>query len=75
MKWIKNIFKSKPKEYFYYKKVVDKYYGLCGTERKYTKRLQETCHYSTLFDAINIKKMTDKGWVIINKDEFLTNKG
>lgn len=73
MKWLRELFKAKPKEYFYYKKIKNKYYGLCGTERLYIKKERETGSCSQLWDGVAIAKMENKGWIFISKYEFSVN--
>jgi len=71
MKWLKNIFKSKPKQYFYFKKVVNKFHGLCGSKRLYMKIEKETGSCCMLFDMQNIERLSRKGFIQILKVEYL----
>ena len=70
--YIKSIFKFfvKEPEYLYFKRIVNKYYGMCGTKREYTKIKKETGSYSQLWNMRNIQKMSVKDWEIIGKEEF-----
>lgn len=73
MEWIKNIFKRKPKEYYYFKKVTYKFHGLCGTKTSYTKIEAEKGSYSQLFNCLTIKHANDKGFKLITEPEYLVN--
>lgn len=69
MEWLKRIFIKEPK-FMYFKKVTNKYYGLCGASRNYKKIKQGTGRFSMLDDMIIASKLENKGWVQITKYEF-----
>ena len=75
MEWIENIFKRKPREYHHFKKVIYKYYGLCGAERAYIKLEVETGRYAQLYNELSIIRMNNKGFKLITELEYLSNQG
>ena len=69
---IKQIIKylqGEPK-YLYFKKVTNKYHGLCGATRAYKKIKKGSGRFSYMDDMIVSLKLGNKGWVEIGKCEF-----
>ena len=70
MTWLKNIFKRKPKEYFYFKKVVNKFYGLCGCTKLYVRIEKETGSYSCMWNRDSVDRLKKKGFKAITRAEW-----
>lgn len=66
----KALFNKKEIEYFYFKRTINKYYGLCGCERQYTKYPIEKGQFSQMWNSKAISIQKNQGFILTTKSEY-----
>lgn len=67
---LKILFKSPETKYFYFKKVTNFYYGLCGCKEEHVKIKQCSGSFGSMYDALEKAKLNRKGFNQCSKEEY-----